>query len=258
MADEGLRRIVHRTTFELGKVVVDAAVATTGVLPVAGSLLQGGADVVALAVHRRNARMAERFFVDVATMVEAGLSDEAASEIRVNLDEPWAFGAIAEGFDAIRGSFDEAARTCIAALVADYVRGQQMPDRFYRRAANLFQECDSKLLGQLACVTKLHTGSAAKHPEAQGRYLIAVGRDARYFWGLHTRLTEDSRDEETTTEEAVERWVLVNLLVKHGFGTQQRGFADDRVGGPVELVFSPGQEMEIARVHLYVKARNGQ
>lgn len=259
--------IARRTVFELGKVIVDCAAEAAGAVPVIGPLAQGGAEVVAWAVQRRNAALADDFFSRVARALDASTLEEATSEIRINLDEPWAHKTIADGFDALRGSFDDAATGCITAVVADYLKSQSVPDRFYRRAASLFQESNGDILQQLRHVSTLYVASVTSYPNAKGRYLTTIPSSSEgegkkgeppswrdQNWSFHTRVTDSERHEAPTTHQSLHTATIVNLMTKHGFAVTWRGLGDSKIKGAVQLMFPSHGELEMRRFHKYLSA----
>lgn len=215
----------------------------------AASLVPGGGllKLLSESLKIRNIRLADEFLAQVVEHLQAGDVLEAHVELQSKMDEQWAQEAIAAGFETVRNTYDSEARSCIAALVADYLKSQTMPDRFYRRAANLLQDCDPELLGQLRKVCEGVLSTSRDDPGV--KYFLRVEHKTS---GYVTHVLSEykggtSQSTPFTTDAPPE--VLADLLVKHSFGHRPNDTSDKSR----RLQFDENVLKEWPRLRLYLE-----
>jgi hypothetical protein len=138
--------------------------------------------------RRAEARAAELLR---AIAVHSGSMDweEAAATLGRHAGEDWFDEAIEAGFVELMGATDSEVRTCLGALVAEYVINRKRPDVRFRRVGALFRDADSSMLPTLATIATMHRevlqGASAslrvlirgsRRPDVPNEYWIGAGQ----------------------------------------------------------------------------------
>jgi hypothetical protein len=131
--------------------VVD--VGATGGVFVGAKLLW---DVMAAGVGRYRRKQAEEYLGFLADALQEGeVLSLAAALDQAGDNRVWE--TLGEGFRAMMGAIDETAKRCIALLVADYYRREDLPDREFRLLGDLLAASDEPILRTLRTVTSQFT-----------------------------------------------------------------------------------------------------
>jgi hypothetical protein len=217
-------------------------------------------------------RQAQEFFIRVAAALDRGDPEALAAEVQCDMDQPWAHEGIVAGFQLMMASVDEAARPCIAALVADYLKNQTAPDRFYRRAGKLLSDLDRPLVDAAIAVFGEIDAVTATIDSGAPISLVKTGQQAdegTIFARVHRSF--EGKPSGPSKGPSFFRWsdgvvvplrfgLLVELLDRNEFGergmTGQLGFAAETPAGPGTHVIMAVHDAipELLRLSRYVAA----
>lgn len=213
----------------------------------AGAVVQTAGEVVGLpgvglgvtllqyASQRRAQKRAHDFFSHLGVAIGCADADAAAQEIAKSMNQEWAQEAIDRGFRLMMGAVDDAAKPCIAVLVAEYYMEKRSPDRHFQRVGTLLMDSvfrDLSLVrGFCDCVKQLSAmGSPAD------RVFVRDNASPNIFL-IAAQGAERPRFKSRSFVGFDRGMRAVSLLTRHGLGDLWTGPGSVHLGGTPLLKF---------------------
>jgi len=148
-------------------------------------------------------------------------------DVAEGMDKPHVHRAVVNGYAKMRQCIHEAAKPCLAVLVAQEMHDHAPPTAYFRQCAALLADCDSDVLSTLKLIADVYVGELDRYGDGFKRRILAScdrvldDHAGRTFW-VTLRADGDEQHSDILDQPAGWREALAKLD-RYGFGRGIKG-----------------------------------
>ncbi len=204
--------------------------AVAGVIaPAAAPVVAVGDAVVREAGRQYQERRLQEFFKLIAEHLEDGDALGVAQGLHNNLDEPWAFEGVTQGFRKMMDEcIDHRVRRAVAVMVADYLEKMSVPDDLYRRAGAFVAGCTYE---HILVVNALATGIEGVLGHLDSEISDAATAAAHRAKRVEFSLADDGKHGFRVSSAAFQGVAASQRLLRRAAGLADQQFMFDLLDG---------------------------